>query len=161
MKYSIKRSRLLISIFLVLCAPLAVAIELCTGTSNNQECEGPYQLAWKGHSAYDAPSTHYHLIAFTTIADVFTSEPTGYRVPTIKELITIMGFDGQTFPTIDSWLIGSGYFISSTYGSSAAGVHKIMAIDIITKEVVPLQMSATGDSYYLIATHRAGEIINN
>ncbi len=161
MKYDIKRSGLLISILFILWAPLAAAIELCTGDSNDQECVGPYQLSWKGHSAYDASSTHYHLIALATIADAFTSEPTGYRVPTIKELITIMGFDGQTFPTVDSWLIGDGYFISSTYGSSVAGIHKIMAIDISTKEIVPLEMSATGDSYYLIATHRAGEIINN
>lgn len=148
-------------LFLLLSAAHAFALEPCSGSSNEQACVGLYQLSWKGYSAYDAASDHYHLIALTNIADVFTNEPTGYRVPTIKELLTLMRHDGQTFATVNSWLVGSGYLISSTHGASVAGVYKIMAIDIETKEVVALDLNSTGSSYYLIATHRAGEVVNN
>lgn len=148
-------------LFLLFIAAHALALEPCTGSSNEQACVGLYQQSWKGYSAYDATSDHYHLIALTNITDAFANEPTGYRVPTIKELITLMRHDGQIFPTVNSWLVGSGYLISSTHGASIAGVHKIMAVDIETKEVVALDLSSAGSAYYLIATHRAGEVVNN
>lgn len=124
----------------------------CTGTTNPQACEGPYGLTWSPYSAFDDGSGHYHVIALTDIAAAFSKEPVGYRVPTIKELITIMGLDGTSYPTVDSWLINNGYLISSTSGSGSGGFNNIMAIDAVTKAVVELPMIGSGgELYYLIA----------
>lgn len=148
-------------IFLILSTAHVFALEPCSGSSNDQACIGLYQQSWKGYSTYDAASGYYHLIAMTNIADAFANEPTGYRVPTIKELITLMRHDGHVFPTVNSWLVGSGYLISSTHGASITGTYKIMAMDVETKSVVALDLNSTSSAYYLIATHREGEVINN
>jgi hypothetical protein len=91
------------------------------------------------------------VIALTTIAEAFTIEPVGYRVPTIKELITIAEYDGVNLPTVDTWLVGAGYLLSSTYGSTSAGIKTLMVLDAVTKAVVELPMSDTGGLYYLLA----------
>jgi hypothetical protein len=138
-----------------------LAEDLCTGSSNAQACEGPYGLVWKAYSTFDSSSSHYHVIALTSIADAYANEPTGYRVPTIKELVTIAEYDGASFPTIDSWLIGAGFLLSSTYGSTSAGIKTVMALDAVTKDVVELSMTGSSGPYYLLAVHKAGEVISN
>jgi hypothetical protein len=136
----------------------------CSGTSNTQACAGPKGLVWKGHSTLDEDGSGvYHLIALEPITEVYVNEPSGYRVPTIKELITIAEYDGVDLPTIDSWLSGGdeGYLISSTYGSTESGIKKIMVIDTSTKAVVELPITDSGGAYYLIGVHIVGEVINN
>jgi hypothetical protein len=54
----------------------------------------------------------------------------------------------MTLPVIESWITGSGYLLSSTYGTTSSGVKTIMAIDLSNKEVVELSLSGA-DSYYL------------
>jgi hypothetical protein len=139
----------------------------CSGTSNTQACAGPKGLVWKGYSTLDEDgSGDYHLSVLAMITEVYSNEPSGYRVPTIKELITIAEYDGVDLPTIDSWLsglgAGGGYLISSTYGSTDNnGIKKIMVIDTSTKAVVELPITHSGGDYYLIGVHIVGEVINN
>jgi hypothetical protein len=133
----------------------------CSGTSNTQACAGPKELVWKGHSILDSGSGHYHLIALAAITDVYSNEPSGYRVPTIKELVTIAEYDSVDLPTIDSWLSGGGYLISSTYGSTDNGIKKIMVLDVVTKAVVELPITDSGGAYYLLGVHAVGESISN
>lgn len=124
----------------------------CTGSTNPETCEGPYDLIWKPYNTFDSVSSHFHVIALTDIAEAFTVEPAGFRVPTIKELITIVGLDGVSYPTVDSWLLGNGYLISSTPGGESGGVKKIMAIEVASKAIVELPMiRASAEVYYLLS----------
>lgn len=133
----------------------------CDSNGFSQTLEGHKGLYWKAHSTCDSVSNHYHVIALTNITDAFTSEPTGYRVPTIKELITLAEYDGVNLPTVDSWLVGAGYLLSSTYGTTTSGIKTLMVLDAATKAVVELPMTDTGGLYYLLAVHKTGEVINN
>lgn len=125
-------------------------IKDCEVDTIQQSCDGPYSLTWKGHSSCDSTSKHFH---FDAIADIPTLLDTdigdGYRTPTIKELITIMGYDGNTLPVVESWIVANGYLLSSTYGTTTSGVKTIMAIDLSNREVVELSLAGT-DTYYLL-----------
>lgn len=145
------------SLFFTLYAVCVNSLDLCSESTIKdcetdtiqQACDGPYALTWKAYSSCDSTSKHFH---FDAIADIPTLLNTdlgdGYRTPTIKELVTIMGYGGMTLPVIESWITGSGYLLSSTYGTTSSGVKTIMAIDLSNKEVVELSLSGT-DSYYL------------
>lgn len=157
MKRSLYLLLLLISVF-TCCVS---ADNTCDSHGFSQTLNGPKGLTWKAYSSCDASSNHYHVIALNNISDAFVSEPAGYRVPTIKELITLAEYDGINLPMVDSWLVGAGYLISSTYGTTSSGVKTLMVLDTISKAVVELPMSDTGGAYYLLAVHKEGEVISN
>lgn len=148
-------------VLLLLLSGLARADNTCDSHGFSQTLSGPGGLSWKAYSTCDTASNHYHVIALSTIAEAFTIEPAGYRVPTIKELITIAEYDGVDLPTVDTWLVGAGYLLSSTYGSTNAGIKTLMVLDAVTKAVVELPMTDTGGLYYLLAVHKVGEVISN
>jgi hypothetical protein len=130
----------------------AMAHDSCSGGTNAEVCDGPYNLIWKPYNAFDASSGHFHVVALTNIAEAFSVELGTYRVPTIKELVTIMGLGSTSFPTVDSWLLSAGYLISSTPGAERGGVREIMAIDVATRAVIALPMIGSGgEQYYLLS----------
>lgn len=123
----------------------------CGTATTHQSCDGPYGLTWKGYTSCDVPSQHFH---FDAIADIPTLLATDigddFRAPTIKELITVLGYNGTTLPIVESWLVASGYLVSSTYGTTTLGVKTVMAVDLATREVVELPLMGS-DTYYLMA----------
>ena len=124
-------------------------IKDCETDTIQQACDGPYGLSWKAYSSCDSSSKHFHFDALADIPTLLNTDiGDGYRHPTIKELITIMGYNGTAFPVVESWITGSGYLLSSTYGTTSSGIKTIMAIDISSREVVELLLSGS-DNYYL------------
>lgn len=126
-----------------------VTIKDCEADTLQQACEGPYGLSWKAYSSCDASSKHFHFDALADIPTLLNTDiGDGYRHPTIKELITIMGYNGTALPVVESWITGSGYLLSSTYGTTSSGIKTIMAVDISSREVVGLSLTGS-DTYYL------------